>query len=226
HNFRSSVANIVGIAENFEFPREEDRVNQQLMRMMMQVVGRLDNSIRDLHQILDVQGMTEAEFSLINIPNVIQKVLEELTDRIQLTIATLIIDIPPELELVGISAYYQSIFYNLFSNAIKYHHPDRTPEIHLTTRIWGDSVEITVEDNGMGIDLYKFSDQIFSLYKRFHDHVEGKGLGLYLVKTQTEAMGGNISLVSEVNKGTTFILNFPLRYQKLNAKEGVISISK
>ncbi|MEL6625133.1 MAG: PAS domain S-box protein [Bacteroidota bacterium] len=226
HNFRSSVANIVGLAENFEYEQEVNHVNQQLMKMMNQVVGRLDTSIRDLQQILDVKGMTDAEFAPIDITCIIQKVLEELGESIQSTISTLIIDIPPNLELLGLSAYYQSIFYNLLSNAIKYRHPDRNPEIHLITRVWGDSVEITIEDNGLGINLQKYGGHVFSLYKRFHDHVDGKGLGLYLVKTQTEAMGGKISLVSEVDQGSTFVLTFPLAYRKVESREDVFTISE
>ena len=67
-------------------------------------------------------------------------------------------------------------------------------------------VELTFTDNGMGINLKKNGDQVFGLYKRFHDNIEGKGMGLFMVKTQVETLGGKISIRSEVNKGTEFLI--------------------
>ena len=69
---------------------------------------------------------------------------------------------------------------------------------------------ITFRDNGLGIDLVRNSDKIFGLYKRFHSHTEGKGMGLFMVKTQVETLGGKISVKSEVGKGTEFLIEFDL----------------
>jgi sensor histidine kinase regulating citrate/malate metabolism len=69
---------------------------------------------------------------------------------------------------------------------------------------------ITFKDNGMGIDLLKKADEVFGLYKRFHFHVEGKGVGLFMVKTQVETLGGKISVASEINAGTEFTIVFEL----------------
>lgn len=60
----------------------------------------------------------------------------------------------------------------------------------------------------MGIDLKRHADKLFGLNKIFHKHAEAKGVGLYITKTQVEAMGGSISAISEVDKGTTFIIHF------------------
>jgi signal transduction histidine kinase len=68
-----------------------------------------------------------------------------------------------------------------------------------------------VSDNGLGINMTVFRDKLFTLYSRFHTHMEGKGLGLYLVKTQITALGGRIEIESEVNKGSTFKVYFRLR---------------
>ena len=65
-------------------------------------------------------------------------------------------------------------------------------------------------DNGRGIDLSTHKENIFGLYKRFHFDVEGKGLGLHMTKNQIEAMDGTIEIESEIEKGTTFILKFPI----------------
>ena len=67
---------------------------------------------------------------------------------------------------------------------------------------------ITFKDNGIGIDLEKNKEKIFGLYQRFHNYPDSKGLGLYLVKSQVESMGGTISVASTVGKGTTFTIIF------------------
>ena len=82
------------------------------------------------------------------------------------------------------------------------------PVIDIKTSIENAIIKITVADNGMGIDLEKKGDLIFGLYKRFHSHVEGKGMGLFMVKTQVEMLGGSIEIESKVNVGTIITIDF------------------
>lgn len=102
-----------------------------------------------------------------------------------------------------------SILYNLVSNGIKYRSMERKPEITIKSSSQPDSYQITVEDNGLGIDMESFGSKLFSLYKRFHLHTEGRGLGLFLVKLQVDALEGKIEVESEIEKGTKFTLTFP-----------------
>ena len=97
-----------------------------------------------------------------------------------------------------------SILYNLITNAIKYRHPDRAPVISIKTEKLESEVCLIVCDNGLGIDMNLYQDKLFNLYSRFHFHVDGKGMGLYLVKSHLVAMGGRIEIQSQVDKGSTF----------------------
>jgi hypothetical protein len=65
-------------------------------------------------------------------------------------------------------------------------------------------VKISVSDNGLGLDINRFKEKLFGLYKRFHTHVDGKGLGLFLVKLQSESLGGRVEIDSELGVGSTF----------------------
>jgi signal transduction histidine kinase len=140
----------------------------------------------------------------------------ELVADIQLSIGNMIAeeqfaivsDFSEVNEFMTTKSYLYSIFYNLISNSIKYRKTDVNSYIKIKSNLINNSLFLTFEDNGLGIDLDKKGDQIFGLYKRFHFHIEGKGMGLHMVKTQTEALGGKISVKSEVNKGTTFIIEF------------------
>jgi signal transduction histidine kinase len=104
--------------------------------------------------------------------------------------------------------YIESILLNLLTNAIKYRAENKTLKITITASQINDSITLVFKDNGIGIDLERNRDKVFGLYQRFHDYPDSKGLGLYLVKSQVEAMDGTISIESEVNKGTTFTLTF------------------
>jgi signal transduction histidine kinase len=97
----------------------------------------------------------------------------------------------------------------MLTNAIKYRRPNVTPQICVTTTEVENYVCLAFTDNGMGIDLEKNKEKLFGMYKRFHIHVEGKGLGLHLVKTQVEALNGRIEVESMLGEGTSFKIYLP-----------------
>jgi signal transduction histidine kinase len=102
----------------------------------------------------------------------------------------------------------RSILYNLLSNALKYRHPDRLPHIRLACATEGNTLVLKVQDNGLGVsELQRM--RLFQLFQRLHTHVEGSGLGLYMVKKIVENAGGTIEVQSQVNEGTTFTIRFP-----------------
>jgi signal transduction histidine kinase len=107
-------------------------------------------------------------------------------------------------EFVSIKAYINSILYNLISNAIQYRSPDCKPVVNISSRREGKYFVLEVADNGLGIDLEKHQGELFKLYKRFHTHIEGKGLGLYITKQQVEKLNGFVEVESKPDKGTRF----------------------
>ena len=104
--------------------------------------------------------------------------------------------------------YLQSVIQNLISNAIKYRDPNRKSVIAVRTSWENDKKVLVVEDNGVGVDLSRYGSDIFKLYKRFHRGLSGKGMGLFLVKTQLESLNANIEVSSELGKGTAFKIIF------------------
>ena len=104
--------------------------------------------------------------------------------------------------------YLESIFQNLLSNAIKYRSPERHLEVHFSTQMVNERIELRVRDNGLGIDMERYGDKLFGMHKTFHEHQEARGVGLFLTKTQVETLGGEIFAESDVNVGTTFVIRF------------------
>ena len=103
-------------------------------------------------------------------------------------------------------SYFESIIQNLLSNAIKYKHPDRDPVITIDCAYDKQEFKLMISDNGLGIDLDKYGNDIFGLYKTFHHNRDAEGIGLYLIKNQIESFGGEITLESTINEGTTFTI--------------------
>ena len=102
----------------------------------------------------------------------------------------------------------RSIIYNLLSNALKYRHPDRAPVVHLRSHLEGRYAVLSVQDNGLGLNLDQDGSKLFALFQRLHDHVEGSGIGLYMVKKIVENAGGRIEVSSQQGVGSTFSVYF------------------
>ena len=138
----------------------------------------------------------------------IKKVIGSLEKDINNSNAIILTELSKVRSITTSQAYFYSIVYHLLSNAIKFRHPERIPYITISAINKDGYIGVAVSDNGLGIDLEKTKDKLFTLYSRFHLHVEGKGLGLYLVKTQIAALGGSVEVKSTVGSGTTFKVFF------------------
>jgi signal transduction histidine kinase len=138
----------------------------------------------------------------------VESVSVGIEGMIQKNNVTIVTDFSQVPGILTIRSFLQSIFYNLISNSIKYKQPNMDLVITIKSMRLGSNVRLTFADNGMGIDLATQGSKVFGLYKRFHlGHAEGKGMGLFMVKTQVESLGGYISIKSDVNKGTEFTID-------------------
>ena len=203
HNLRAPMARLVGLSTVLEHARNGQE-SKAIIQMMIKSTGELDQVFKDLGLILGIKkpGTFVAQ---VNLYTAIEKVVSMLGFEMKETGAKLIKNFEVET-LCSLPPYIESILFNLLSNAIKYRHPKRPPVISIHSKVDNGHIRIDVSDNGLGIDLATNKDRIFSLYQRFHSHVEGKGLGLYLVKTQVAALGGRIEVQSKIDQGTSFTL--------------------
>jgi signal transduction histidine kinase len=142
------------------------------------------------------------------IKDIFENVFNQLNFLINLHKPILKIELSEEYISNINKSYLESIFLNLMTNSIKYRSATNQLKITITSKVINEELVISFKDNGIGIDMGRNKDKIFGLYQRFHNHPDSKGLGLYLVKSQVESMGGNISVESKLGKGTTFTLNF------------------
>lgn len=207
HNLRGPIARLLGLASIVN-KKALDAESNMFLDKIVEVTTDLDLVIHDLNQILEIQKGVEQELVLLSFERKMQKILQRLENKIEEKNAVVTYDFSAAPEVRVVTLYFESILYNLVSNAMKYSKPNVKPEIKLCTKDLGDYILLTISDNGIGIDTERYKDKLFGLYKRFHTHVDGKGLGLYMVKTQLEAMQGKIELKSTPNVGSTFKVYF------------------
>jgi signal transduction histidine kinase len=181
-----------------------------LMGDLTMSAQKLDNVISDLNSILGLKHTENKQKELVRFSTLMQDIQVSMESLIKENEVKIISDFSAIDELFTLKSYLYSIFYNLLSNSIKYRRANAAPVLEVTSAKDHNKVALTFKDNGLGIDLKKRGDEVFGLYKRFHTHVNGKGMGLFMVKTQVESLGGTISIESEVNKGTTFTVEFEL----------------
>ena len=208
HNLRAPVANILGLGELIGTEDYPEDLKQQLLQEIISNIGRLDSMIKDLNDILQVKVDMNEKKEKIDLEELVQTIILGVERVIKQEGVEVFTDFSEVPEFNAPKSYLHSIFSNLILNSIKYRRPDVDLILSIKSKTQGDRIILEFCDNGMGIDLDKKGNQIFGLYKRFHNHVEGKGMGLFMVKTQVELMGGEIRVYSKVNEGTRFEIEF------------------
>lgn len=210
HNLRAPVANIMGTAEVLRTLDLDVNEREDMLYNLSASATKLNSVILDLNSILQIKSDISEQREIVSFSHLIKDIRISIDDMIKKEKVEILTDFKEIDKMESLKSYLYSIFYNLVSNSIKYKQPDVLPVIKIKSYKLKDKLEIHFTDNGLGLDMKKRGEQIFGLYKRFHSHVEGKGMGLFMTKTQVEVLGGTINIESEVNKGTKFILQFPL----------------
>lgn len=206
HNLRAPVASLLGLGHLLEVSTGNKEEVEQICLNMISTTRELDRVVRDLSTILETRKPSHAVLTQLDLEEEVKLVKVSLEREIRETGAKIQTDFRRAPSIRTVRPLMDSILMNLISNAIKYRHPDREPLIFIRTERSEGVICLTVTDNGLGIDLELFGDKLFTLYGRFHSHVDGKGLGLYLVKTHVMAMGGRIEVASTPGDGTVFSL--------------------
>lgn len=210
HNLRAPVANIIGLSDMLREPDLDLDSKMDVLDRVSRSIRNIDMVIQDLNHILQSRAMMNEKKETIYFDDL----LEVIKTSIQNIIANEHVQFNCSFDeadsIFAIRSYLYSIFYNLISNSIKYRQVGISPVISIKSHLVNDKIELHFKDNGKGIDLKKNAGQLFGLYKRFDTTMEGKGMGLFMVKTQVEALGGTIKIKSKLGEGTEFVIQLPV----------------
>ncbi|WP_439228374.1 sensor histidine kinase [Flavobacterium sp. ARAG 55.4] len=203
HNLRSHTSNISSIVDLIEHSESEEE-KEEMIQLLKSVSDSLNETMLNLNEVVNIQTNVGIVTEDLNLKQYIDNTINILADQIELKGLNIISSIDEAIQINYNPAYLQSILYNLISNAIRYSHPERHPEIYIDCYTENEKTVLKVSDNGIGIDLDKNGHKIFGMYKTFSNHKEAKGIGLFITKNQIDAMGGSITVESKPDLGTTF----------------------
>lgn len=207
HNIRSHSSNISGLI-NLLKETENELERNYFLGLLEAGSLKLEETIRNLNEIITINENTNNQYVSISLKDEVLKTLNILSNNIIKNKINININIDEELKVRVIRPYLESILLNMLSNAVKYR-SEKNPSISVNAKIDGDYIIISFEDNGLGIDLNKYGEKLFGMYKTFHNNPDSKGLGLFITKAHIESMGGNVIVESEQNKGTIFHVKLP-----------------
>ena len=213
HNLKSYANNLSAVLNHIDIAETEDEKTLMFGFLKKISVG-FSSTVNNLNQIVKSQNQIKVESVQINLHDYVDKVIEILLTEIESTKTKILNEVNPEVVIFANPAYTESILFNLISNAIKYRHEDIPPVIMISSEAFLDRIVVKIKDNGKGIDLGKYGDDLFGIYKTFHGNPDAEGVGLYIIKYQIEIMGGLIDIESEVNHGTTFSITF--KHKEIN----------
>ncbi|WP_181885193.1 PAS domain S-box protein [Pontibacter diazotrophicus] len=208
HDLKSPIANLQGLVkalqeELHDLGTQTEPV-EPLLLMIDKAIVRFKNTIDELTEISKIQKQVETGQEMVNLEDLIEEFRVVNAELICSSKATITTQVAAAPAICFSNKNLRSVLYNLLSNSIKYRHPNREPVINVSTDTFGNNgIVITIEDNGLGIEERHLS-QIFGMFKRVHQHVEGSGVGLYIVKRIVENAGGEITVESKVEEGTRF----------------------
>ena len=208
HNLRAPLSNLIGLLNLIEDIPINDSELLEIINGFKKSTHLLNETINDLVKIIVIKDKISIQKENVTINEVVEHVFSQLKFQIEQSKPILKLNFDEADTIYTNKAYLESILINLLTNSIKYKSETKKLKISITIKKINNSTILKFKDNGIGIDLKRNSEHIFGLYQRFHDYPDSKGLGLYLVKSQIESLGGTISIESEVNKGTEFTLTF------------------
>ncbi|HXA02556.1 MAG TPA: PAS domain S-box protein [Cytophagaceae bacterium] len=190
-----------------EMENQSDDV-KDVMHKFEKSLLRMQHTLSDISNVARIQKNLEESSDKILFQDVLYEVIESIEELITQTKTNITADFSacPQIHYSRINL--KSILYNFVTNAIKYRSPERTPVIKICSQLHHEHPILIVKDNGLGLDLTKHREKLFGMFKRFHDHVEGSGIGLYIVKRMVENKGGKVDVESEPGKGSSFKVIF------------------
>ena len=209
HDLKQPVNNLRGLFEEMRHSVTfHDPEATVVLRLVDESLTNLSTTITDLAAVVQEQRSPgEQTDEVVTFSSLTTEVLQALRPQILATGASIETDFSQLPTLQYVPSSLRTILHNLLSNALKYHHPDRVPHVQVRTHLTGDVPVLEIQDNGLGMNLERYGDELFHLFRRFHPQAgEGTGVGLFLVNRLVQARGGHIDVEAQEGLGTTLRL--------------------
>lgn len=208
HDLRSPVNNLLSIFSLLDVSKIDDFETLQFIKMLETTSGNLKEALNEYLDLFIQRDHLNAELETVNLNKALNSVLLSINSLVKSSGATITSDFSAYDEIRFNKSNLESVLLNLTTNAIKYSKPNSKPIISITSKVHEGINQLVFSDNGLGFDMEVVKDKIFGLHQKFHNHVDSRGIGLYLVHNHITSLGGQITVQSKVNVGTQFTISF------------------
>lgn len=208
HDLRSPVFNLLSVFSLLDKSTIQDEETLEFIDILETATHNLKGKLDSYLDKLKGNEILSTKVEELSLSEIYHSVVDSLDSFIQDSNAVIKTDFT-DLESIPFNGgYMESIFMNMITNSIKYAYPGRNPVINIFSKIENGKKQLVFSDNGRGFDTDQLEGNIFRLNQTFHDHKDGKGVGLYLVYNHVRSLGGNITVESEIDMGSTFTIIF------------------
>lgn len=210
HDLQEPLRKILVFSDKIQ-TKYKDSLEQELsvsLEKIAKASNRMQSLINDLLRFSRQTSVNE-DFTFVPLNSIIQDVVGDLEIEIERAGAQIQVEKLPEIW--GVSSQMRQLFQNLLSNAVKFRKRDQIPLVNIFSERAGNYNRIVIQDNGIGFDI-KYSEEIFTVFKRLHSYqeFEGSGVGLSICKKIIDRHNGSIKAESVLGSGSKFIVDFPV----------------
>ncbi|MEP2669734.1 MAG: ATP-binding protein [Cyclobacteriaceae bacterium] len=209
HDLRAPLLSLLGLLNISRLDeRPRDPIYDQYFGMMEKSIKKLDGTLKE---ILDYSRNARMEVKAVEVDllHLLKKSIQKLEYMDGFNEIEIAIDARRNYSPFYSDAYRIAVvFENLLSNAIKYRFIGKNCFLQIQLDVTRKEAVISFKDNGIGIDE-KVLSNVFKMFYRGTEQSEGAGLGLYLVKETALKMGGDITVTSQLGRGSTFEFTIP-----------------
>jgi DNA-binding response OmpR family regulator/anti-sigma regulatory factor (Ser/Thr protein kinase) len=213
HDLKAPVINIRQLLDlllqDYHLKAKTKEKDHVLMGLLNESLNKLETVMEDVSGILKAREESAIQKKVIfSVAKYVKKSVNEFKNVLNEIEADISINIESSLKLNFPLTDFSTILYNLIENAIKFKDPNRSLSLNFTASETHDEIILKIKDNGLGFDEKIAKGKLFVFYQRMHSQIEGKGLGLQLVRNIMDSHGGQVHFISEAGAGSTFLINF------------------
>lgn len=208
HNLRSPVNNLLSVFNLLDVSKIQDGETLDFIDLLKAATENLKDTLNNYVDVLHEKETFNASIEEINFNDSLNSVLVSLDALLKTSKTNLNVNFSEVEKIKFNKNYLESIFLNLITNSIKYARHDQVPEITISSHHINGVDQLIFTDKGLGFDMDNVKDKIFGFHQKFSNHIDSKGIGLYLVYNHVTSLGGKIAVESKVNEGTTFTISF------------------
>jgi signal transduction histidine kinase len=205
HNLRSHTGNLEFMV-NLYNDSESKEERAEVFEHIRSISTSLNTTVKHLEEVVKIQAEINKDKKVVDFQETFEVIVRALKNNITDLGAKIEYDFTKAPEINYIPAYLESIMQNLLTNALKYSAKNRAPIIRCHTFKMNSHVYLIFEDNGVGIDMERHGNDVFGMYKTFHQNNDAQGIGLFITRNQVESLGGTIKIESTVDVGTKFTI--------------------